>query len=56
MFKNQVSKITFVFICLGLLVSLKSKPVSNTKIKIKSKPAFIDEGDLWAEKVLNSMT
>lgn len=56
MFKNQLSKITFVFICLGLLVSLKSKSAPNSKIKIKSKPAFIDEGDLWAEKVLNSMT
>jgi beta-N-acetylhexosaminidase len=56
MFKNQLSKLTFVFICLGLLVSLKSKPTTVSNIKTKSKPAFIDAGDLWAEKVLNSMT
>ena len=56
MFKNQLSKLTFVFICLGLLVSLKPKSGSFSKIKTKSKSAFIDTGDLWAEKVLNSMT
>jgi hypothetical protein len=56
MFKNQLSKLTFVFICLGLLVSLKSKSTAVSNIKTKSKPAFIDAGDLWAEKVLNSMT
>lgn len=56
MFKNQLSKLTFVFICLGLLVSLKSKSTTVSNIKTKSKPAFIDAGDLWAEKVLNSMT
>ena len=56
MFKNQLSKLTFVFICLGLLVSLKSKSTTVSNIKTKSKPAFIDAGNLWAEKVLNSMT
>lgn len=56
MFKNQLSKLTFVFICFGLLVSLKSKSTTVSKIKTKSKPAFIDAGDLWAEKVLNSLT
>ena len=56
MFKNKLSKLTFAFVCFGLLLSLKSKSAVKTKSNHNSKPAFIDQGDVWAERLLGSMT
>ncbi len=48
----SIYRISFVFICLGLLVSLKPKTGSPKKFN----PQFLNEGEIWAQKTLNSLT